>query len=131
MNAESQWQIGLGGEYAMHRMRFLGSYEFQKKALTTTWSPLWNLNAVFTASPKFSIRAGYGYFHTTNFLESTTAIYNNVPDSTLDKATLLFNWGVGKRTSLYLLGQYERKASTILNQNYHYLTATVGLILPF
>ncbi|GAB3908857.1 hypothetical protein GCM10028803_45330 [Larkinella knui] len=130
-NAESQWQIGLGADYAIHRVRFQGSYEYQKKQLTGTWNPLWNLNAVFTASPTFSIRAGYGYFHTTNFLESTTAIYNNVPDPTTDKTTLLLHWGVGRRTSLYLLGQYERKESTILNQHYHYLTATVGLTIPF
>ncbi|WP_138991221.1 hypothetical protein [Larkinella sp. C7] len=130
-NKESQWQIGLGGEYAIHRVRFQGSYELQNKSLTSTWNPLWSLNAVFTSSPKFSIKAGYGYFQTTNFLESTTAIYNNVPDPTRDKTTLLFNVGVGKRTSLYLLGQYERKGSNILNQNYHYLTVTGGFIIPF
>jgi hypothetical protein len=130
-NKESQWQIGLGGEYAIHRIRFQGSYELQHKSLTSTWNPLWSLHAVFTSSPKFSIKAGYGYFQTTNFLESTTAIYNNVPDPTRDKTTLLFNFGSGKRTSFYLLGQYERKGSNILNQNYHYLTVTGGFIIPF
>ncbi|GAB2568663.1 porin family protein [Spirosoma areae] len=129
--SERQWQLGLGGEYAMHRVRFQGSYELQLKALSSIWSPLWNLNATFTASPTLSIRAGYGSYNTTNFLESATSIVNNAPDPTLNKSTLMVNWGVGKRTSLYVLGQYEQKRSSIMNQNYHYLTASGGFTIHF
>ncbi|WP_080057717.1 hypothetical protein [Spirosoma aerolatum] len=130
--SERQWQLGVGGEYALHRLRLVGSYELQAKTGSNgPWNSIWNLNAGFTASPAFRVRAGYGYFHTNNFLESTTGIFNNVPDPTLDKTTLLFNWGLGKRSSLYLLGQYERKEAPMLNQNYRYLTVSGGITFHF
>lgn len=130
--ADKQWQLGFGGDYAMGQVRLSGSYEWQyQTAQTTGWHTLWNLNALFTPSPRFSLRAGYGYYNTTNFLESNTGIFNNVPDPTIDKTTLLLTKPTGRRSSLFLLGQYERKSSLILNQNYHYLTLSGGLTRSF
>ncbi|WP_338868092.1 hypothetical protein WBJ53_16610 [Spirosoma sp. SC4-14] len=130
--ADKQWQLGFGGEYTLNRVRVSGSYEWQQQTgQTTGWHTIWNLNAFFTPSPRFSLRAGYGYYNTTNFLESNTGIFNNVPDPTFDKTTLQINVGASRWASLFLLSQYERKRSLILSQNYHYITFSGGLTLSF
>lgn len=129
---ETQWQGGVGGEYALGRVRLLGSLEIQQQVKPSlAWHPIGNLHAQVMLSPRFSIRAGYGYFNTNHFLETTSGIFNNPPDPTVDKATLLLTGQVSKRIMAYILGQYERKTSATTSQGYAYQTGVGGLTILF
>lgn len=129
---EAQWQAGVGGEYAVGRVRLYGSLAMQqqtKPALNR--HPMGSLHTQVTLSPRLNVRVGYSYINTNHFLDITTGMFNNPPDPTVDKTTLLLTGQVTKRVIAYVLGQYERKTSATTSQAYAYQTGVGGLTILF
>ena len=76
---------------------------------------------------RFSIKASYFYNEGKNIIEDNGYLVNNSFDLTTSRTSLLTNFQINKRVSLFGLYQFEKKVEAVQSFNYNYNVFVVGL----